>query len=91
MSEYTYKKGMKPPGDVPGRNRKQFDSALVYLPKPVQGKPVIIDDISVFIKKNKYDSVFIRADKNSNVSVLTEIWQVCKAAGIEKISFVTAQ
>lgn len=57
----------------------------------VQGKPVIIDDISVFIKKNKYDSVFIRADKNSNVSVLTEIWQVCKAAGIEKISFVTAQ
>ncbi len=57
----------------------------------VQGKPVIIDDISASLKKNKYDSVFIRADKNSNVSILTEVWQACKAAGIEKISFVTAQ
>jgi len=57
----------------------------------IQGKPVFINDIATLLKTNKYDTVFIKADNNSNVGVLTEVWQVSKDAGIQKISFVTTQ
>jgi biopolymer transport protein ExbD len=57
----------------------------------VQGKPVFINDIVTLLKTNKYDTVFIKADNNSNVGVLTEVWQASKDAGIQKISFVTTQ
>jgi len=57
----------------------------------IQGKPAFIKDVAIFLKKNKYDTVFIKADKNSNVGVLTEVWQACKEAGIGRISFVTNQ
>ncbi|MCK9573178.1 MAG: biopolymer transporter ExbD [Candidatus Omnitrophica bacterium] len=55
----------------------------------LQGNPAFIKDVATFLKKNKYETVFIKADKNSNVGVLTEVWQACKDAGIGKISFVT--
>jgi len=57
----------------------------------MQGKPVFIKDVVMLLKKNKYDSVFIKADKNSNVGILTEVWQASKDAGIEKISFFTTK
>ena len=57
----------------------------------VQGNPVFIKDIVMLLKKNKYDSVFIKADNNSNVGVLTEVWQVSKDAGMQRISFVTTE
>ena len=57
----------------------------------VQGKPVFAKDIVMLLKQNKYDSVFIKADNNSNVGILTEVWQSAKDAGIQKISFVTTQ
>ena len=61
------------------------EDGTIYL----QGNPAFIKDVATFLKKNKYETVFIKADKNSNVGVLTEVWQACKDAGIEKISFVT--
>ncbi|MFA5338270.1 MAG: biopolymer transporter ExbD [Candidatus Omnitrophota bacterium] len=57
----------------------------------LQGNPAFIKDVTAFLKKNKYETVFIKADKNSNVGVLTQVWQACKEAGIERISFVTNQ
>lgn len=57
----------------------------------VRNKPAGIEEIKAFLKKNTYDSVFIKADKDSRVDALTKIWEICKEAGIEKISFVTTQ
>lgn len=57
----------------------------------IQNKPVSISDVRMFLKKDKYDSVFIKADKDSTVSILTAIWEECKDAGIAKISFATTQ
>jgi len=64
--------------------RISSDSTL-YL----EGKPVFIKDVAMLLKKNSYDSVFIKADSAANVGILTEVWQASKDAGIEKISFVT--
>lgn len=77
MSEYTYKKGMKPPGDVPGRNRKQFDSALVYLPKPVQGKPVILRPVGGVCTLGVHKLRFTKADGSpSGFKTLCPDWDI---------------
>lgn len=57
----------------------------------VHGKPALIKDIAIFLNKDKYDTVLVKADKNSNVGILTQVWQACKTAGIGRISFVTNQ
>jgi len=55
----------------------------------IDDKPIVLTDIENLIKKNKYDSVFIKADKDANLGSLVSIWDICKRNGIEKIGLAT--
>jgi len=55
----------------------------------IEDKPVILSAIEDLIKKNKYDSVFIKADKDANLGSLVSVWDICKRNGVEKIGLAT--
>ncbi|MBP7088234.1 MAG: biopolymer transporter ExbD [Candidatus Omnitrophica bacterium] len=48
-------------------------------------KPYTIEEIKDLIKDGKYDSIFIKADRDASLGAVVRIWDVCKKLGIEKI------
>ncbi len=58
---------------------------IIYL----EGKPLTIKEIEDFIKKRKFASIFIKADRDASLGVVVKIWDVCKRFGIEKIGIAT--
>jgi biopolymer transport protein ExbD len=62
------------------------DKDVIY----IQDKSMIIKDLETFIKKEKYNSVFIKSDKNVKIGVVAQIWGICKKLGIERIGIATA-
>ena len=58
---------------------------IVYL----EGKPLTVKEVENFIKKGKFASIFIKADRDASLGVVVKIWDVCKRFGIEKIGIAT--
>ncbi|MDD3295891.1 MAG: biopolymer transporter ExbD [Candidatus Omnitrophica bacterium] len=58
---------------------------IVYL----QDKPYSFKEIEDLLKQNKYDSIFIKADRDASLGVVVRIWDICKKLGIEKIGIAT--
>jgi len=77
MSEYKYKKGMKPAGEVPGRQRKAFDAAFSYLPKPEAGKPVILRPVGGVCTLGVHKLRFTKTDGSpSGFKTLCPDWDI---------------
>jgi biopolymer transport protein ExbD len=55
----------------------------------IAGKPHTAKEIEAFLKKDNYESIFIKADSNSSLGVVVEVWDMCKRLGIEKIGIAT--
>ena len=58
---------------------------IIYL----QDKPCTMFEIEDFVKKGKYASVFIKADRNASLGTAVSIWDMCKRLGIDKIGIAT--
>ena len=55
----------------------------------LKGKPQTVKEVENFIKINKYDSVFIKADRDASLGAVVKIWDMCKNFGIKKIGIGT--
>ncbi|MDD5584443.1 MAG: biopolymer transporter ExbD [Candidatus Omnitrophica bacterium] len=55
----------------------------------VEGKPLAVKDMQNYIQKGNYRSVFLKADRNTDLGSLVKIWDICKNLGIEKIGIAT--
>ncbi|MCK4519963.1 MAG: biopolymer transporter ExbD [Candidatus Omnitrophica bacterium] len=58
---------------------------IIYL----DGKPKTINDVEAVIKEGKFDSIFIKADRDASLGVVVKIWDACKRFGIERIGIAT--
>jgi biopolymer transport protein ExbD len=58
---------------------------IIYL----DNKPVTSREITAYLKKYKYDSIFIKADRDASMGTVVAIWDICKSGGIEKIGIAT--
>ncbi len=58
---------------------------IIYL----EDKPQTISEVEAFIKKGKYSSIFIKADRDSSLGTVVKIWDLCKRFGIDKIGIAT--
>jgi biopolymer transport protein ExbD len=58
---------------------------IIYL----NGEPKTLKEVDDFVKKGRYDSIFIKADRDASLGAVVGIWDVCKRAGIEKIGIAT--
>jgi biopolymer transport protein ExbD len=54
-----------------------------------EGKPITTQELDKVIKKNRYNSIFIRADRDASLGAIVEVWDICKRRGIEKIGIAT--
>jgi len=55
----------------------------------IEGKPLTIKEVEQAVKKEKIDSIFIRADRDSSLGAVVAIWDICKKEGIDKIGIAT--
>ena len=55
----------------------------------IEDKPQTIGEIEDFIKKGKFGSIFIKADRDASLGAVVQIWDLCKRFGIEKIGIAT--
>ena len=55
----------------------------------VDGKPATISEINSRIKRSKYESIFIRSDKDASFGAVVAIWDICKKNNINTISIAT--
>ncbi len=60
------------------------EGALYY-----QAHPITLKDLKNLLKKIKPSRVFIKADKNSRLSAIVKVWDVCRDTGVEKIHIAT--
>ncbi len=58
---------------------------IIYL----EGKPYTLSEVEDFVKDGKYNSIFIKADRDASLGVVVKIWDVCKRFGIERIGIAT--
>ncbi|MDP8290226.1 MAG: biopolymer transporter ExbD [Candidatus Susulua stagnicola] len=58
---------------------------IIYL----DDKPLTIKEVEGFITKRKFNSIFIKADRDASLGVVVKIWDACKRFGIEKIGIAT--
>jgi len=52
-----------------------------------QGKPLTYEELEKIIGEGKYNSIFIKADRDAGLGILVKIWDICKKKGIEKVGF----
>ena len=58
---------------------------LTYL----YGEPKTLNEIETYIKDKKFESIFIKSDRDASLGVVVRIWDICKRLGIEKIGIAT--
>ena len=46
---------------------------------------------SLIVNKDKINSVFIKADKNSSMGRVVDIWDICRKAGLEHVNIATTK
>ncbi|MBU0693683.1 MAG: biopolymer transporter ExbD [Candidatus Omnitrophica bacterium] len=54
---------------------------IIYL----EGKPLIPDEVESILKKKKYSSLSIKADRDASLGAVVQVWDSGKRAGIENI------
>ena len=59
---------------------------VVYL----EDKPYTIEEVSGYVKKGGYSSIFIKSDRDASLGAVVKIWDICKKNGIEKIGIATS-
>jgi len=59
---------------------------IIYL----NDEPYTAKEVEDYTKKGKYDSIFIKADRDASMGTVVKIWDVCKKNGIEKVGIATA-
>jgi len=54
---------------------------------------VTIDDLKEVLaqRKQKIDSLLIKADEESSLGKIIEVWDMCRELGIEKLNIATLQ
>ncbi len=57
----------------------------------VGGKPMTHNELKSFLSSRKMDSIFIKSDKDATLGAVTEIWDICRQIGVEKIGIATEQ
>jgi len=55
----------------------------------VEDKAYALGDIEDFIKQEKFNSIFIKADRDASFGIFAKIYDICKRLGITKISYAT--
>ena len=55
----------------------------------VGGKVLTSRELEKYLRKLKLNSIFIKADKDSSLGAVIEIWDICKRLGIDKIGIAT--
>ncbi len=55
----------------------------------IEGKPHAVAEVEKMLEQNKYDSIFMRSDRDATLGVVVKIWDMCKRFGIEKIGIAT--
>ncbi|MDP2923310.1 MAG: biopolymer transporter ExbD [Candidatus Omnitrophota bacterium] len=55
----------------------------------IQDKPITLKDVETFLKKGKYNAIFIKSDRNASLGSVVGVWDICKKFGIEKIGIAT--
>ena len=55
----------------------------------VDQKVLTMKEVEEALKKKRYDSIFIKSDRDASLGVVVGIWDICKRAGIEKIGIAT--
>ncbi|MBU1112808.1 MAG: biopolymer transporter ExbD [Candidatus Omnitrophica bacterium] len=55
----------------------------------VEDKPQSIKDTEAMIKKGKFSSIFIKADRDASFGIFAKIYDICKRLEIGKISYAT--
>jgi len=58
---------------------------IIYL----EDKPCTMNEIEDFIKKGKFGSIFIKADRDASLGAVVQIWDLCKRFKIERIGIAT--
>ena len=58
---------------------------IIYL----EGKPYTVSEVEDFVKDGKYNSIFIKADRDASLGIVVKIWDICKRFGIERIGIAT--
>ncbi len=58
---------------------------IIYL----EGKPYGIKEVEKILKRESYESIFIKSDRDASLGAVVAIWDVCKKVGIEKIGIAT--
>jgi len=57
----------------------------------INGEPLTYMELKDFLSDKSLESIFIKADKDATLGVVTEIWDICRQVGIEKIGIATAK
>ena len=55
----------------------------------VGGKVLTSGELEKNLKKLRLKSIFIKADKDSSLGAVIDIWDICKRIGIEKVGIAT--
>ena len=55
----------------------------------VDDKAMTKKELKGYLKKNKNNSVFIKADKDASLGAMVKVWDICKELGIDKIGMAT--
>jgi len=55
----------------------------------VGGRVLTSGELENYLKKIKLESIFIKADKDSSLGAVIEIWDICKRIGIDRIGIAT--
>ncbi len=58
---------------------------IVYVEEDV----LTMNEVEDLIKDNKYDSIFIKSDRDASLGVVVGIWDICKRSGVDKIGIAT--
>lgn len=55
----------------------------------IENDALTFEEIEDKFKKEKYNSIFIKADKDASLGAVVKIWDICKKFNIEKIGIAT--
>ena len=58
---------------------------IIYL----DGKPQTLKEVEGFLKKDNYNAIFIKSDRDASLGAVVGVWDICKRLGIERIGIAT--
>lgn len=58
---------------------------IIYL----EGAPKTTEELERELTEEKYNSIFIKADRHASLGAWVSVWDLCKKVGIERIGMAT--